>query len=374
MKFSDIYGHKEAKADLLRMADTDCIPHTLLIEGRSGLGKMKLARAFVQYIHCENRHDGDSCGVCPSCRRSASLQDPDVYFSFPVLKKTPNKPVYSTDYMEEWEQMLHDSPEMDFRRWQLLIKAENKQPIIYADEADRISYYASISTFVHKEKIFVIWLPEKFHESTANKLLKVLEEPYRDTYFILVSNEPNLILETIRSRTRRLNLKPLKENEIADWLTQFRGISPDVAYTLAPMAEGSLLKASELAGGAGENEEFGEVFRNVMRSAYAVNMVGLKDLSEGITNYGREKIMRLLEYFGRMIRENFIFNLQYASLNRQTNEETQFSVRFSRFINERNVEDMIAETDKARGDIAGNANAKILLFDYLLKIALYLKR
>lgn len=374
MKFSDIYGHKEAKADLRRMADTGCIPHTLLISGRSGLGKMKLARAFVQYIHCENRHDGDSCGVCPSCRRSASLQDPDVYFSFPVLKKAPNKPVYSTDYMEEWEQMLHDCPEMDFRHWQLLIKAENKQPIIYADEADRISYNASISTFVHKEKIFVIWLPEKFHESTANKLLKVLEEPYHDTYFILVSNDPNLILETIRSRTRRINLKHLKENEIADWLTQSRGVSPDMAHALATMAEGSLLKASELAVGAGENEEFGEVFRKVMRSAYAVNMVSLTDLSEGIANYGREKIMRLLEYFARMIRENFIFNLQNPALIRQTNEETQFSVRFSRFINERNVEDMVAETDKARGDIAGNANAKILLFDYLLKIALFLKR
>ncbi len=374
MRFSDVYGHEQTKAELRRMVDSGRIPHTIMLAGRSGIGKMKLARAFVQYIHCENRHDGDSCGVCPSCRRAASLQDPDVYYSYPILKKGANKPSYSTDYMPEWEQMLRDSPEMDFRRWQLLIKAENKQPIIYADEADIISYNAGISTFAHKEKVFVIWLPEKLHESAANKLLKVLEEPFSDTYFILVSNEPSLLLETIRSRTRTLNMKPLTEAEIADWLVRNRGVPADTARSLAPMSEGSLLKASELAAGAGENEEFAEMFRDVMRTAYSVNMVRLRDLSEQIADFGREKIMRLFDYFARITRENFIFNFQYPALNKMTNEESQFSVKFSRFINERNVEDIISETDKARTDIAGNANAKILLFDYLLKIALLLKR
>ncbi len=374
MRFSDIYGHDGAKDILRRMADTGRIPHALLITGRPGIGKMKLARAFAQYIHCENPHDGDSCGVCPSCRRADALQDPDIRYSYPVLKKTAGKPVYSTDYMEEWKQMLRDSPEMDFRRWQLLINAENKQPMLYADEADDISYNANLSSFAHNEKIFIIWLPEKFNEAASNKLLKILEEPFPDTYFVLVSNEPELMLQTILSRTRRLSLNPLTETEIAEWLTVNRGMSPDKAQALAPMAEGSLLKAVEVAGGSGENEEFGDMYMDMMRSAYVVSMTRLRDLSETIANYGREKAIRYLDYVARMTRENFIFNLQYPALNRMTVQETQFSSRFSRFINERNVEDIISETDRARGDIARNANGKILFFDYLLKLALFLRR
>lgn len=374
MRFTDIYGHDSAKAELVRMADSGRIPHALLISGPSGIGKMKLACAFAQYVHCENPQNGDSCGVCPSCRRAASLSDPDVRYSYPVLKKSPGKPVYSTDFAEEWKQMLRDSPEMDFRRWQLLINAENKQPMIYADEADDISYNANLSSFAKKEKIFIIWLPEKLNEAASNKLLKILEEPFPDTYFILVSNEPQLLLQTILSRTRRLNVKPFTENEIAEWLTKVRGIPTDHALALAPMAEGSLLKAAEVAGGAGENDEFGEMYRDMMRAAYQVSMTKLRDLSESIAGFGREKAIRFLDYVARMTRENFIFNLQYPALNRMTDDEVVFSTRFSRFVNERNVEAMISETDKARGDIARNANGKILFFDYLLKLAVLLRR
>ncbi len=374
MKFADIPGHEDAKEHLVRMADSGRIPHALLISGRSGIGKMKLARAFAQYIHCENRHGGDSCGVCPSCRRVVSFSDPDIIYSYPVLKKVSGKPAVSSDYSEQWEQMLRDSPDMDYTRWQVLIGAENKQPVIYVDEADSIIYQANLSTMAHKEKIFIVWLPEKMNTETANKLLKIFEEPFPDTYFILVSNEPSLILPTIYSRTQRLNLKPLPESIIENWMIQSRGFTRDKAASLAPLAEGSLLKAAEVAGGAGESEEFGEIYKRMMRSAYAVNMIDLRDLSEEIAGYGREKILRFLSYTARMTRENFIYNLHYPLLNRMTETEAQFSSRFSRFVNEKNVEGMIGETDKASEDISRNANSKIVLFDYMLQMALLLKK
>lgn len=356
------------------MADSGRIPHAILISGRSGIGKMKLARAFVQYIHCENRADGDSCGVCPSCRRADALQDPDIRYSYPVLKKQPNKPVYSTDYAEEWKQMLRDSPEMDFSRWQLLINAENKQPILYVDEADDITYNANLSSFSHKEKIFIIWLPEKLQESAANKLLKIIEEPFPDTYFILVSNEPSKLLPTIFSRTRRVNLKPLPESVISEWMVRMKGVRAEQAPVLAALAEGNLLRAAEVAGGIGETTEFFSLYQQMMRAAYAVNMIQMRDIAEEVSGFGREKAMRFLDYAGRMTRENFIANLRYAALNRMTTDEAVFSANFSRFVNERNVEPMIAEIDKARLDISRNANSRIVLFDCLVRIALVIKK
>lgn len=374
MRFADVLGHDEAKADLRRMVDTGSIPHAILISGRSGIGKMKLARAFASYIHCENRVDGDSCGVCPSCRQAASVSDPDIRYSYPVIKKQAGKPVYSTDYLEEWKQMLRDSPEMDFSRWQLLIGSENKQPVIYVDEADDIIYNANLSSYSHKEKIFIIWLPEKLNVETANKLLKIIEEPFEDTYFVLVSNEPSLLLPTIFSRTRRINLKPLPESVVKDWMVKEKRVSPTDADTFASMAEGSLLTAMEVIGGAGESEEFGDIYRRMMRASYAVAMVQIRDIAEEIAGFGREKIIRLLEYVGRMTRENLILNLQYPALNRMTVEESVFSSRFFRFVNERNVVGMIEETDRARGDVERNANPKIVLFDYMLKLAILLKK
>ena len=65
MKFNDIIGNQEAIDRLRRMVDNDKIPHALLLMGDSCIPKLALAQAFAQYIHCENRTNGDACGCCP---------------------------------------------------------------------------------------------------------------------------------------------------------------------------------------------------------------------------------------------------------------------------------------------------------------------
>ena len=73
MKFSDIPGHESVKERLRSMVDNNRLPHALVLEGPQGVGKFALARALAQYIHCENRSGGDSCGVCPACRQHATF-------------------------------------------------------------------------------------------------------------------------------------------------------------------------------------------------------------------------------------------------------------------------------------------------------------
>ena len=372
MQFKDIIGHSSQIARLRRMADSQAIPHALLLHGPSGIGKMQTARAFINYICCENPNDGDSCGVCPSCRQLNSLNLPDVHYIFPILKKNSTKTPLSSDYLEEWKEFLANFSYMQPEKWLELLNAGNSQPTFYVSEADEISRVASLSSYSSPFKFFIIWLPEKMDGPVANKLLKIIEEPFSDTLFILVSNNASMILPTIFSRCQRLEFNRLSDTEIANALIA-SGAAPEKINEITRLAEGRPVKAFELLSQEGEAEEFGELFRNIMRNAYSRNVSGLKSLSDRLSQSGREKSMRLLDYFASQIRENFIYNLHTPSLNMLSPSEETFSKKFAPFIHIGNVEKIDEEISKARTDISRNANAKLVWFDFFLKLLILIR-
>lgn len=368
MKFADIPGHESAKQELRLMADSDRIPHALLISGAQGVGKLALTRAFVQYVYCSDRHDGEPCGRCPACLQTESLNNPDIHWIYPVVKPKGKSSVTSTDFIDEWKLMLRDHPYMEPEQWGELIDAGNSRPVIYVTEANEISRTASLSSLAYRYKTYVIWLPELMNEQTSNKLLKLIEEPYEDTLFILVSNHPDKLLPTIFSRTRRINLRPVAASETATWLSSVHGINPHQASLAARLGTGSPGRALETALNGGEQGEFGDIYRQMMRSAYTREVSRLKVLSEEVAAMGREKNMRFLDYCSRMARENFIANLRQPSLNVLNHAEAQFSTRFAPFVNHRNIEVLAKDTQRARQDVSRNANAKIVMFDYMLSL------
>lgn len=373
MRFADITDNSEAVSAIRAMVDSHRIPHALLISGPSGIGKMMLARAMAAYINCESPRDGDSCGVCPACRRIAAGNNPDIHFIYPIYKVKAKKLEYSSDYAEQWKQLLKESPYMDPTLWLRLMDADNAQPRIYVEDAAEISRIASLSTYSDRYKIFIIWLPERLQTEAANKILKILEEPHDDTLFIAVSDNPGAILPTIYSRLRRIEMKSPSAEAIADRLARC-GISPASASAIARLAEGSLLKAFQMASAGGETEEFGGYFRDIMRMAYARQVARMKELSDNLAALGREKSIRLLDYMARMVRENFIANLAVPPLNVMTQAETEFSSRFAPFINVANVEEISSAINDARRDISRNANAKLVWFDFALLLLIALRK
>lgn len=371
MRFADIIGNNEATTALRSMADSGRIPHAMLIHGPEGIGKMIAARAFISYLNCENPRNGDSCGVCPSCRRIEAGNNPDIHYVYPVRKTSSPKRSTSTDYIEQWHRFLKESPYMDQATWLSLIEAENSQPAIYVDEAEAIAEAASMSAYADKYKIFLIWLPERMRPDTANKLLKLIEEPYEDTLFICVSNQPSLILPTISSRLRPVEMRPPGQDVIMNALLG-RGVSQISARNASRLAEGSLQRAFSLLAQEGETEEFSGIFKDSMRLAYARKVGEMRRLSENLASMGREKNLRALDYFARLTRENFIANLSIPPLNIMTEDEEAFSQRFSPFIHSGNVEKIITEIGLARRDISRNANSKLVWFDFLLRLMLLL--
>lgn len=357
------------------MVDNNRIPHALLIEGRSGIGKFMMARALAQYIHCTSRVNGDSCGICPACKQHQSLNHVDTCFSFPVIKaKNKSGNPISDDYTRQWREFLDKSPYMQFSEWLDLLGNANAQPKMYVEESVSLIRKLNFTAHAAKYKIVLMWLPERMNEECANKLLKLIEEPHNDTIFILVSDEPSKILPTIYSRLRRIEMKRMPDSVIERELTEKFSVDPLMAQSIAHLSEGSMLDAFMRLNVTDDAQQQLAFFISLMRNAYQRNIRKLKTWSEDVAAMGREKIMSFLGYCERLIGENYIYNLQHPELVYLSAEESNFSRNFARFINVNNVMKLRKTFMDARLDIAGNANSKIVLFDVAIKVILYLKQ
>lgn len=373
MRFADIPFHDDVKQRLREMVDADRLPHALLLEGPSGCGKFMLARALVQYLHCQNRNGGEPCGQCPACLQHQSFNHIDTLFSFPVVKKSGSTAL-SADYNDVFCDFLSESPFMDFDTWLMMLDNINAQPQIYVEEGAELLRRLGFTAHGSRYKVVLMWLPERLKEETANKLLKLVEEPSDDTKFIMVSNNSREILPTIYSRTQRISVRRYDDAEIASWLTAQKGIGADDAAAIARLAGGSINRANALLGASKRSKANFDYFVSLMRLAYQRKVSDLRAWSTDLAKEGREGVMSFFEYAARMLRENFIYALGVGTLNCLNAEENSFSSRFSPFVNERNVEELMDVFDKARIDIAANANAKIVCFDVAIKVILLLKR
>lgn len=311
----------------------------------------------------------------PFMRKGKKLIHPDIHFAFPIVKKKANKEWVCNDFINEWRETIQKDPYMDLHRWMEAIGVENQQPQIYVKESDEIQRKLSLKASQGRYKVMIIWLPEKMNVECANKLLKLLEEPPAFTLFLLVSEEPASLLPTLVSRTQRIHLEPIEEHLLSDWLRQKYMLSKEDADEIAHRSEGSLLKAVENIHLSEEQRVCFESFVNLMRQAYRRDIRSLKMWSEQLASMGRERQKNFLSYSQHMIRENFVYNFHRPEMNYMSANERQFAVRFSPFINEKNVMGIMDLLDEAQLHIEQNVNAKMVFFDVALRmIVLLLKK
>lgn len=372
MFFKDIIGQHDIKKRLTSTAREGFIPHAQLFCGPEGVGKLPLALAYAQYLNCENRQEDEPCGQCPSCVKYNHLVHPDLHFVFPVIKK--DKKEICDDYITDWREFVAQNPYFSLSQWLAYIDAENAQGMIYAKESEEIVRKLSLKVYEAKYKTMIIWLPEKMHEACANKLLKVIEEPFSNTVFLLVSDSPDNIIGTILSRCQRINIHGIESDIIARSLESDFKISEEDAATVAHIARGSYLKAIETISLNEENKMFFNLFVQMMRASYAKDIKSIKDIGNALGAIGRERQKNYLMYTQKMIREYFVSNMQQPEMVYLNSEESNFGIRFAPFINEKNIIDFMNELALAEKHIEQNVNAKMVFFDLCLKVTMLLKR
>ena len=374
--FSEVIGQQDVIRRLVQTAREDRVPQALLFCGAPGVGKLALAMGFAAYLLSEGT---PSLPVtAPNARAMLRLwEHPDLHFTFPTIKKAGSssdyKPV-SDDYAKPWHELIMRSPYFTIEQWLRQMGATTQQGIITAREGDELLRKLSLKSSLGGYKVSIIWLPERARAEFSNGILKLLEEPPQHTVFMLVSEEPNLLLDTIRSRTQRIDVKAIDEAELVQALRDRRGLDDETARQTAHVAQGSWLQAMQLLSPNNENTEFFEMFQSLMRLCYMRRIGDLKAWSRQAAEMGREKEKRMLTYFIEQVRENFMYNFHIPELCYQSREEAAFSRNFARYINERNVIEISELFATAIRDIGQNANGKIVFFDMALKLIVLILR
>ena len=372
--FQQVIAQQDVKEHLLQMARENQLPHALMFCGPQGAGKLPLALAFARYLLCSQPTENDSCGECAGCRMLDNWAHPDLHFSFPVYKgKSSDHPV-SDDFLEAWRNQLLENPYFDTEIWLNDIKAENQQITFYVQESDALQRKLALKSSQGGRKVVLMWLPEKMSQEVANKLLKLIEEPPMHTYFLLVSEDPDMVLGTIQSRVQRINVPSLTEEEISHALMTLHAVPEELAQNIAHISRGNYTEALKRLEAGNEQQQFFELFVQLMRSCYVRNLKDLQQWTQSVKELGRERQKRMLEYFQRLLRENFIYNFRKEEISYLTKEEEQFSQKFAPFINEINVIGIMDELSDAQRDIEQNVNAQMVFFDFALKMIILLKK
>ena len=374
MYFKDIIGQDNAIALLSSAVAEGRIPHAQLICGGEGTGKLTLAIAYARYLCCTRRNGQDACGECPSCKKFDKLAHPDLHFAFPIYKKDSSKTPYSDDFIDKWRQAVAENPYMTLNQWMEYIGAENQQGLIYTSQSEEIIRKLTLKSSEGGYKVMVIWMAEKMNVECANKLLKMIEEPPAQTVFLLVTENPDLLLPTIQSRVQRLALRPIEEDVVARALCDRYGLTDVDARQIAHASAGNWLQAMESIHLGNRAKEYIELFMALMRRSYARDLKGMRQWSEKVAGMGREPQKNFLIYCQRMIRESFICNFQRSEINYMNIDEANFTKRFAPFVNEKNIFGIMDELSEAQRHIEQNVNAKMVFFDLALKMIMLLKQ
>lgn len=382
MLFREIIGQEAVKRQLRQSVREGRIPHAQLFAGISGIGKLQLALAYAQYLNCPHRTDEDSCGVCPTCLQFHKLQHPDLHFVFPIVGSDE----VCDNFLESWREMILVNRYFDLDDWHRALGVETKQSMIYEKESGEILRKLSLKPYGDGYKVMIIWQPEKMNITTANKLLKLLEEPPERTVFLMVSEHPEQLLATIQSRVQTIRVPRLETETIAAALVQ-EGVAPGRATDIARIANGSYLAAKKKAGEGDENKQELRDFIALFRDAYTVGVLrdpqkkyeSLKRLRQwsldmADSKVGRERQKHFLQYAQQQVRENYIRNVGQPELNYQMEEERDFSVKFAPFIHSGNVEGIMNQLDLAERQIEQNGNAKMVFFDLCLQMIVLIKK
>jgi len=369
MLFKNVPGNKNLAEHLVRSARQGRVSHALLLNGPEGSAAFPLALAYAQYLVCTDDKNEDACGTCPACQRAAKFIHPDIHFVFPVAtsKEVKADPI-SDRYIKQWRSFITENPYPGLQQWMGTIDVENKQGGIFNKEAESILRKMSLKAFESDYKIMIIWLPEKMNATTANKLLKLIEEPPAKTVFLLVSENTDAMLATIISRTQVIKIPRFTEAELAECLiSEYPAKEKEIRETVA-LAQGNYIQAVDLLNRSEQIQYYHEQFIQWLRWSYKFNIRELLNWLPVISAIGRERQKTFLQYGLHLVRENFLMNRQLPELAKMTPAELEFSEKFNRFIHPGNVEQISTTLGLAIRHIEMNANPRILFLDLSAKL------
>ena len=349
MRFADVIGNGTVAKALVSMADTGRVAHAMLMYENEGCGALALALAYVQYLNCSNPANGDSCGECPSCRQMSKLIHPDVHFVFPVNKgpkASDDKPV-SDSYLKYWRELVLSDAYFSEADLQKAIGIEGKVGLVAVAEAKSIISKLSLASVSDGYKAVIFYLPEKMNQETANRLLKLVEEPPQKTLFLFITHAPEKVLQTIFSRCQSIRVLPLTKEEAA----RVAALRPET-----------------------DKEDYTQqmdLFSDLMNAIIARDLMGTLECAESMAALdSREKQKAFCTFAAEGLRKIFMIQQNLRQLADIAPEEEEFYEGVAAKAAKTFCSKTITNIEKAVGLIERNVSSKIVFCDLVNRMFL----
>ena len=371
MLFRDVVGHKDLKEKFVNDVRTQQVSHAHLLLGNIGYGGLPIALALSQYLMCENPQEKDSCGTCPSCSKVQKLEHPDIHFSFPTTQAISKT---SDPEFQLWKENVLKNPYMGLNEWINISDDKGRKPIISVHQSEAIIKKLTLKSFEGGYKISIIWLAETMNTACANKLLKIIEEPPKDTVFILIVENEDTVLPTILSRTQITKIKQLNDDELVSFLRHHGNLSEDLLRSVSSRAEGDISSAIEMISTGGNSNLNYKRFVELMRVCYKKEVLPMMFWAENMSKISREEQKHFLKYALYMVRQSLMKNYTEDQLMRTSSDEANFLSKFARFITGNNVLEFNKLFNDAHYNIERNANSKLLFTNITFEVMRYIHK
>ena len=371
MQFKEVLGNSELKSRLLHMVDSGRTGHSVMLVEQDGYGALPLALALVQYMMCQSRRPGDdSCGVCPACRKVGEMVHPDLHFAFPVnvtAKSGNSRKPLSSSFLQEWRQLYRDNPYFTEADLYSRLGIDGKAGAISVAEAREILDALSLKSYEGRGKYMIIWLPERMSAEAANRLLKIVEEPQPDTYFIFITHAPERIISTIRSRSQLIRLYPPQTQETALLLQEKAGLSAQEALVYARIAGGSPGLALDMAGEGSPASAYLPAAEQMLEAVTSGDLAGLLEGNDALLALGRERQKDFCQYMEALLRKMMMHRRGLGIISDALPQEEEAVKRIGPLLPDSFYEKAFMALEESRTMIESNVNAK-MVFCHLVNV------
>ena len=374
MRFDKVIGQAHIKEHLKTTAKNGRVPHAQLFVGNEGCGTLAMALAYAQLLLEVSSNNPET-----TQKKVAKLQHPDLHFAFPVTTNNSVKKHPVSDlFLQEWRSFLKEQPYGNLFNWLESIGVENKQGLISVDEAQNIVKKLLLKSYEGGFKVMMIWMAEKMNIAASNKLLKLIEEPPDKTIFLLVTENEDQIINTIKSRCQALYFPALSENDIVQALVTREQLSENEASIFAHEADGIFNKALHILRQDANTLQFEQWFITWIRAAFRAkgNAAVIQDLvvwSSEIAKSGRETQKQFLGYCLQFFRQALLLNYASPELVFLEIQTPKFDLKnFAPFVHGGNIHAINKELNDALYHIERNGNAKIIFLDLSMKLTRFL--
>jgi DNA polymerase-3 subunit delta' len=368
MRFIDVPGSTLVKDRLIQSVKAVTVPHAQLFSGQIGALNLPMALAFTTYLHCQNKGEHDACGECAACSKSLKHIHPDTNFVFPLgnIKGDKDEDRFKAEIMKAWRSFLTEQPFGNLDDWASFYGGEDKLAIISKEESREIIKSLSLKPFESPYKVMLIWQPEYMHPSAANGILKILEEPPPNTFFILITNAAERLLPTILSRTQIVQIPMLSDDEVSTHL-QMVNVEAGKRDKIVQLSEGNLNLALKLI--EQEEDHHFELFFDWMLACFKKEYAKLVSMADDFHTLDKMNQRNLMTYSLNMMRETLLQVSGATSINRSKGNELERVQKFSKLMNVSRIEKSSHLINDAAYHLERNGSAKMIFMDLSLQLS-----